>query len=257
MLNQPHLSSGQHADDLYSIMDIHFKKDYNAIQMPASARLSSAVDRQLLIQLGERLRRARLVQGITAVALAQRVGISRMTLSAVESGEPAPTMGTYLRVMSALGVAGDLALVASGELRGNAAEPETNVRVTASHAQHDSQDLQSLVLHEEAVKLLRKQPELIARALAILDKWRKSGNVHSRVLWDEWSVILQRREWRRALARTRRSQELRQASPLPILLPPDVREHVLEEVRQLKRGITLRQPPSASRQRKTRARDSS
>ena len=46
-----------------------------------------------------------------------RTGISRMTLNAVEAGQPVPTTGTYLRVMSALGVAGDLALVARGEFR--------------------------------------------------------------------------------------------------------------------------------------------
>lgn len=224
--------------------------------MPASPHLSSALDRQLLIQLGERLRQLRLKQGLTAVALARRVGISRMTLNAVEAGEPAPTMGTYLRVMSALGVAGDLALLASGELQTNAVEePAAKVVVAAKDAQHDVQDLQSLMLHEEAVRLLRKEPELITRALETLDKWRASGSVHSRVLWDEWSVILHRRDWRRALARTRRSMELRQASPLPVLLPPDVRERVLQQVRQLKRGVTIGQVSAAPRPRKPRAKD--
>lgn len=221
--------------------------------MPASPQLASALDRQLLIQLGERLRRARLSQGLTAVALAQRVGISRMTLNAVEAGEPAPTMGTYLRVMSALGMAGDLALVASGELQADRRnEPANEVVVTAKDAQHDVQDLQSLMLHEEAVRLLRQRPELIARALKTLDKWRASANVHSRPLWDEWSVILHRRDWRRALARTRRSSELRQASPLPVLVPPDARDRILEEVRQLKRGATLGRMAPVPRPRKAR-----
>jgi len=220
--------------------------------MPATSRLPSAFERQLLIQLGERLRRARQSQGITAVALAERVGISRMTLNAVEAGEPTPTMGTYLRVMSALGVAGDLAVVASGELRTDApAESAPKVVLSARNVAHDIQDLQSLLLHEEAVKLVRQQPELISRALATLQKWRASGNVHSRVLWDEWSVILHRRDWRRVLARTRRSKELRQASPLTVLLPSDVRDRVLEEVRRLKQGVTLgRVSSSAPRRRK-------
>lgn len=47
---------------------------------------------------------------MASTALAQEVGISRTTLHAVAAGEPAPTIGTYLRVMSALGLAGDLAL---------------------------------------------------------------------------------------------------------------------------------------------------
>lgn len=39
--------------------------------------------------------------------------------------------------------------------------------------------------------------------------------------------------------RTRRAQELRQASPLVILLPEDVRRDVLAQVRALKKGIRL------------------
>lgn len=216
--------------------------------MPASSRLPSAFERQLLIQLGERLRRARKRQGLTTVALADRAGVSRMTLSAVEAGEPAPTMGTYLRVMSALGLAGDLALVATGELRSDSPDASASkVVLVAKNAAHDVQDLQSLLLHEEAVKLLRQRPELISSALETLEQWRSSGSGHSRVLLDEWSVILHRRDWRRALARTRRSNELRQASPLAVLVPPAVRERVLKEVRLLKQGVTLGRMPSGSR----------
>lgn len=221
--------------------------------MPASPRLPSALERQLLIQLGERLRRARQTQGLTTIALAERAGISRMTLNAVERGEPAPTMGTYLRVMSALGLAGDLALVASGELRSDLSdESASKVVLSARNTEHDVQDLQSLLLHEEAVRLLRRQPELISRALETLEKWRASGNAHSRVLLDEWSVILRRRDWRRVLAGTRRSKELRQASPLTVLLPSEVRKQVLEQVRRLKQGVTLGRVPSASRAHRAR-----
>lgn len=176
-----------------------------------------------------------------------------MTLNAVESGELAPTMGTYLRVMSALGLSGDLALLASGASRNYLiAEPAPKFTASISDAKHNSQDLQSLLLHEEAVKLLRKQPELIARALDTLEEWRKSGNVHSRVLWDEWSVILHRRDWRRAVARTRRSNELRQASPLPTILPPDIRDRVLKEVRALSMAETVPKPTNTSQARKPR-----
>lgn len=225
--------------------------------MPAASRLPSPVERQLLIQLGERLRRARQDQGLTAVSLADRAGVSRMTLAAVEAGEPAPTMGTYLRVMSALGLAGELALVASGELR-SATPDDPAVRVVASAGKghHDIQDLQSLLLHQEAVKLLRQRPELIERALATLEKWRSKGSAHSTVLWDEWSVILRRRDWRRVLARTRRSNELRQASPLTVLLPSEVREQVLDEVRALKRGVTVGEISVTAQTRKGSPQDS-
>ena len=160
---------------MYSVLDKYPRRAYNDGHMPAASHVSSALDRQLLIQLGGRLRRARQDQGLTTVALAERAGLSRMTLSAVEAGEPAPTMGTYLRVMSALGIAGDLALVATGELRGPVDAAQSKIELGASDAPHDIQDLQSLLLHEEAVRLLRQQPALISSALEVLEKWRASG----------------------------------------------------------------------------------
>lgn len=220
--------------------------------MPATSDFTSVLDRQLLVQLGGRLKRARQRQGLTSTALAQRVGISRTTLHAVEAGDPAPTMGTYLRVMSALGVSGDLALVATDTLRPQEAQktprrrreaPKVGVTVSASSAQHELQDLQSLMLHKEAVRLMKERPELLEQAQATLERWRATGDVHSRFLWDEWAVILHRREWRKALARTRRAQELRQASPLPTVLPPGVRDDILLQIKQLKQGVVLGAPP--------------
>ncbi len=205
--------------------------------MPAATPLNDALDRQLLIQLGQRLREARKAQGMTTTQLAERAGIARMTLAAVEAGAPSPTMGTYVRVMSALGVSGDLVMLASGESLNHPSPPTT--RVQAKAVKQDVQDLQSLLLHNEAIALLKKSPALISRAQATLEKWRAKGNASSKVLWDEWSVILHRRDWRRALARTRRSNELRQASPLPVLLPPETRARVLEQIRELKAGIDL------------------
>jgi transcriptional regulator with XRE-family HTH domain len=210
--------------------------------MPASSDFTSALDRQLLVQLGSRLKSARLKQGLTAVALAQQVGISRGTLASVEAGDPSPTMGTYLRVMSALGIAGDLALLASEAIEppveGERKQGRTIV-AKAGDAGHDLQDLQSLMLHKEAVRLMRMNPKLIQKAIDTLEKWRASGDVRTRFLWDEWSVILHRRDWRKALAPTRRSKELRQASPLPTVLPHAVREDVLAQIRELKSGKTL------------------
>jgi transcriptional regulator with XRE-family HTH domain len=212
--------------------------------MPAASEIASVIDRQLLLQLGERLKRARIERGITTTQMAERAGISRMTLSAVEAGEPTPTMGTYLRVMGVLGVSRDLALLASDALhlpvrRDAAAQSAVSVVVDAKDARHELQDLQSLMLHEEAVRRMRKQPELIQQALETLDRWRSEGNSRSRFLWDEWSVILHRRAWRRALSHSRRSKELRQASPLATVLPPDIRQRIIDEAHRLKRGTLL------------------
>ncbi|ABM39914.1 helix-turn-helix transcriptional regulator [Polaromonas naphthalenivorans] len=208
--------------------------------MSAASNVDSVLDQQLLLQLGARLRHARVKRGLTTIQLAQQARISRMTLSAVEAGAPSPTMGSYLRVMGVLGVSQDLALVASDTLQGTAAQRTDRkvssntvvVPVSTGDARHELQDLQSLMLHEEAVRLLKKKPELIQQALDTLERWRSAGDPHSRFLWDEWSVILHRRAWRRALSLTRRSKELRQASPLATILPVEVRQRVLEQVGQ-------------------------
>jgi transcriptional regulator with XRE-family HTH domain len=90
---------------------------WNSGQMTAPSDSSSVLDRQLLLQLGERLKRVRRQQGLSGAALAQRVGISRTTLAAIESGDPSPSMGNYVRVMSALGVSADLALLSSDAMQ--------------------------------------------------------------------------------------------------------------------------------------------
>ena len=134
------------------------------------------LERQLLLQLGDRLKRLRKAQRLGTVELAARAGMTRNTLRAVESGDPAPSIGTYLRVMSILGVGGDLALLAGDVLQpapaGSAAArsrhpaPVVQVRVRADPTRHQLQDLQSLALHDEAVRLAKAHPELVAQARA-------------------------------------------------------------------------------------------
>ena len=207
------------------------------------------LERQLLLQFGERLRRLRKAQKLGTVQLAQQVGISRTTLASVEAGDPGPSLGTYLRVMSALGISGELALLAGDALQAGPAEstaarsrqarPVVEVKVTADTSRHDAQDLQSLALHEEAVRLVREHPELIERAQATLARWLGGRASNTTPLWQEWQGILERRSWRKVLGRTRRAQELRQASPLITVLPADAREGVLAEVGRLKKGVTF------------------
>lgn len=66
----------------------------NTLHMPAASNVNSVLDQQLLLELGTRLRHARVKKGLTTTQLAQLARISRMTLSAVEAGAPGPTMGT-------------------------------------------------------------------------------------------------------------------------------------------------------------------
>jgi hypothetical protein len=105
------------------------------------------------------------------------------------------------------------------------------------------QDLQSMALHKEAVRLLTEQPELVVKAAQTLELWRSTDGARSQGLWDEWAHILANQTWRKVLGRTRRAQELRQASPLPTVLPDAVRQDVLAQVRRLKAGVKLNSQP--------------
>lgn len=209
----------------------------------------SLLDRQLLLQLGDRLRRLRKSQGLGTVEMADRVGIARNTLRAVEAGDPAPAIGTYLRVMSVLGVSGELALLAGDALqpspRDSAAArslrdaPVVSLHVSAKDTKHKLQDLQSLALHEAAVQHAKADPNLIQKAQATLAKWLATGDPRSADLWREWQDILGHGTWRKVLGPTRRAQQLRQASPLVTVLPEDVRRSILRQVADLKAGVTL------------------
>jgi transcriptional regulator with XRE-family HTH domain len=219
--------------------------------MPGTSALTSVVDQQLLLQLGERLKLTRLRQGLTTIEMAAQAGLSRMTLRAIEAGEPTPTMGSYLRVMGVLGISKDLALLAA-EVQKSPARPRTapgapkEVVAVIANTGHELQDLQSLVLHQEAVRLMKQNPDLIQKALDTLNRWRSQGSSSSQVLWDEWSVILHRRTWRRALSNTQRSRELRQASPLTTVLPADTRKRILDEVQGIRTGETANGLPRSA-----------
>ena len=215
----------------------------------SSTEIQPLLERQLLLQLGDRLRRLRKAQRLGTVELATRAGIARNTLRAVEAGDPAPSIGTYVRVMAVLGIGGDLALLAgdvmhpapadSAAARSRRSALQVQVLVTTDTARHQAQDLQSLVLHEEAVRRVRADPALLAQAQDTLQTWLAAGNQRSASLWLEWQTILEEGKWSKVLGRTRHAQELRQASPLTPLLPPDVRASIISEVGRLKKGVVL------------------
>ena len=210
----------------------------------------SVLDRHLLLQLSDRLKRLRQEKGIGTVEMANRVGVSRSTLSAVEAGDPGTAIGTYLRVMSVLGVSGELALLAGDALQpapsGSAAarskrrKPVVQVLVSADESRHRIQDLQSIALHEEAIRTAQQNPALLDKAKATVQLWLDTKpSSRSANLWKEWQSILQGRNWRKVLGRTRRAQELRQASPLPTILPEATRQNILAAVTELKSGVRL------------------
>ena len=76
--------------------------------MPSKPPVIFPQEQRLLAQLGERIRLARLRRKLSNAVVAGRAGISRTSLYKVESGDPGATMGSYLRVLAALGLENDL-----------------------------------------------------------------------------------------------------------------------------------------------------
>ncbi len=80
--------------------------------------------------------------------------------------------------MAVLGIGGDLALLAGDVMhpapadcaaaRSRRSAPQVQVTVSTDNSRHQAQDLQSLVLHEEAVRRVRADPALLEQAQAIL-----------------------------------------------------------------------------------------
>jgi DNA-binding XRE family transcriptional regulator len=217
----------------------------------------SVLDMQLLHQLGDRIKRVRKSRGLGTVALAQQAGMSRTTLYAVESGDPNASMGNYLRIMACLGMSGELAMVASDVMQpvqaGTAAarslrqRPTVQVMVSTDTTRHQVQDLQSLALHGAAVRLVKANPLLRDQARGVVQKWLNDDPTsRSAPLWREWQTILETGTFRRASGRSVYAQQLRQASPLTTVLPPEIRRSILNEVSQLKAGLVLGTPKEAA-----------
>lgn len=70
---------------------------------------------ELLRQLGARLRVARLRRKLPAKQVAERAGMSPMTLRSVERGGAGVTLGAYVAVMQVLGVEQDIKLLAQAD----------------------------------------------------------------------------------------------------------------------------------------------
>jgi transcriptional regulator with XRE-family HTH domain len=82
-----------------------------------TARLLPSTEARLQ-QLGERLRLARLRRKLTSKQVAERSGMTVVTLRNLERGASGVTIGAYLAVMQVLGIEQDIDLVAKDDLQG-------------------------------------------------------------------------------------------------------------------------------------------
>lgn len=67
---------------------------------------------RLLVELGQNIRLARTRRQLSAELMAERAGMSRPTLRAIERGDGGVTLGAVANVLNSLGLADDLAIVA-------------------------------------------------------------------------------------------------------------------------------------------------
>lgn len=73
--------------------------------MPAKAPSSPTAVAEQLAALGALIRARRKALKVSATALAEAAGMSRVSIHRIEQGEPSVTMGAYVNVLTALGMA--------------------------------------------------------------------------------------------------------------------------------------------------------
>ena len=73
---------------------------------------------RLLAKLGENIRLARLRRDLSAEQVAERAGIGRSTLTRLEQGNEGVSINIYIKVLTVLGLDGDIAKVAEDVIVG-------------------------------------------------------------------------------------------------------------------------------------------
>ncbi|WP_400194279.1 helix-turn-helix transcriptional regulator [Hymenobacter sp. B81] len=92
---------------------------------------------QLLTQTGENIRLARLRRKLSAAQVAERAGISRKTLTAIEQGASTVSLGGYLQVLFVLGLEKTVLQLAADDVLGRKLQ-DAELTVGARAPKHSS-----------------------------------------------------------------------------------------------------------------------
>lgn len=93
---------------------------------------------------------------------------------------------------------------------------------------HRASDQQSLLLTQAGIDALLETPGLVDSVIATLDHWDQVAPLASKLLRDEWRVIIRQGQWHRALDPGDHGQQLRQASPLGKAVDPSQRLRIIQ-----------------------------
>jgi len=103
--------------DIYAIIVyyiIHYKNGGDDVSKKAAIIMPKT--REILEQMGEQMKLARLRRKLSSQLVAERAGISRQTLNAIENGSSTVSIGSYAAVLHALNnLDTDLLLIAKDD----------------------------------------------------------------------------------------------------------------------------------------------
>lgn len=134
--------------------------------MPSSAPVIASAVADKLIDLGKQIRAHRKALRVSATAVAEAAGMSRVTLYRIESGEPSVTMGAYLNAMEALSM--DFGIRKSADLAADALNVDRKGWIPARIRLADYPQLKQLAWQVHGTDELTP-----AEALSIYDRnWR-------------------------------------------------------------------------------------
>ncbi len=74
--------------------------------------------RRMLAEMGAQIKMARLRRNITSQQMAERTQLGRNTIVNIEAGSESVSMGSYFRVLVALGLDGDILSLAKDDILG-------------------------------------------------------------------------------------------------------------------------------------------